>query len=291
VTRSELLKNDHTTTEERADWMFRILWQRQDGSVGEDTADVVIDATGVWSQPRWAGGGGLPASGEREARLAGGIETGLPDILGTARERYQGQQILLIGGGHAAATNALALAKLAEENPATKIIWSIRREGPASGGVVPQLPQDPLAERVELVQQANALITGQHPAFTFLPATHLQRIQPVADRWQVELAGEAPQTLTVDRVLTNVGYRPEVELFRELQVQLSPIQETPSHLPNDPKEICTTEPNFYVLGAKKFGRRSGLTFTAGLQQIRDLFTIIGERDTLDLYASSQQIFG
>jgi len=69
---------------------------------------------------------------------------------------------------------------------------------------------------------------------------------------------------------------------------LCPATESPIKVPGDPLGICTTEPNFYILGRKKFGRQSGCTFADGLTQIRDLFTIIGERETLDLYASNRR---
>ena len=45
------------------------------------------------------------------------------------------------------------------------------------------------------------------------------------------------------------------------------------------------EPDFYVLGAKSYGRRSDFFYWEGLLQIRDLFTRLGDRADLDLYAS------
>jgi hypothetical protein len=43
------------------------------------------------------------------------------------------------------------------------------------------------------------------------------------------------------------------------------------------------ERNFYIVGAKSYGRNSQFLFAHGLNQIRDLFTIIGGRSTLNLY--------
>ena len=45
------------------------------------------------------------------------------------------------------------------------------------------------------------------------------------------------------------------------------------------------EPDFYILGAKSFGRDSRFWISIGLEQIRELFTIIGDRAELDLYAT------
>jgi hypothetical protein len=56
-------------------------------------------------------------------------------------------------------------------------------------------------------------------------------------------------------------------------------------------------PNFYILGAAKLpagrakssGDPSSFLFSAGLKQIRDLFAIIGDRPTLDLYAGAHKL--
>jgi hypothetical protein len=45
------------------------------------------------------------------------------------------------------------------------------------------------------------------------------------------------------------------------------------------------EPNLYLLGSKSYARNPSFLFAVGLEQIRDLFTLIGDRETLDLYAT------
>lgn len=56
-----------------------------------------------------------------------------------------------------------------------------------------------------------------------------------------------------------------------------------------PQTLVTPEPNFYLLGAKSYGRNSKFLLATGLAQIRELFTIIGDRPTLDLYATSVRL--
>jgi hypothetical protein len=56
-----------------------------------------------------------------------------------------------------------------------------------------------------------------------------------------------------------------------------------------PEVLATAEPSFYVLGAKSYGRNSNFLFSVGLQQIRDIFTVIGERADLDLYATARML--
>jgi len=55
--------------------------------------------------------------------------------------------------------------------------------------------------------------------------------------------------------------------------------------PRDPRRLLTAEPDFYILGSKSGGAGWGFPIIEGLRQIRDLFTIIGDRPTLDLYDS------
>ena len=57
----------------------------------------------------------------------------------------------------------------------------------------------------------------------------------------------------------------------------------------EPQTLMQPEPNFYILGAKSYGRTSNFLFSVGLEQIRDVFTIIGDRPTLDLYAGAHKL--
>lgn len=52
-----------------------------------------------------------------------------------------------------------------------------------------------------------------------------------------------------------------------------------------PQTLVNPEPNFYILGAKSYGRNSNFLFSLGLEQIRELFTVIAGREELDLYSS------
>ncbi len=108
-----------------------------------------------------------------------------------------------------------------------------------------------------------------------------------------------------DRVIANVGYRPDRSLYEELRVVESPRTGGPlsacaspaDATPADPthgtrlhsERFLTTEPNFYVLGAKSFGRDSRFVMADGLCQIRSLFGLIGGRGDLDLYATAEKL--
>ncbi|WP_449405687.1 hypothetical protein [Massilia phosphatilytica] len=84
----------------------------------------MIDATGTWSHQNPLGADGIPALGE--VVLAARIDYGMPDVLGSARERFAGRRVLVVGAGHSAAGSLLALAQLAEAYPKTSIVWATR---------------------------------------------------------------------------------------------------------------------------------------------------------------------
>ena len=63
-------------------------------------------------------------------------------MLGRDRATYAGQRVLVIGGGHSAANVLLDLARLAETDARTKIIWAVRAGNLArvfGGGAADQL--------------------------------------------------------------------------------------------------------------------------------------------------------
>ena len=57
-----------------------------------------------------------------------------------------------------------------------------------------------------------------------------------------------------------------------------------------PDALLLPEPNFYILGAKSFGRDSRFLISNGLEQIRELFTLIGDRTDLNLYATMAGLY-
>jgi len=64
----------------------------------------------------------------------------------------------------------------------------------------------------------------------------------------------------------------------ELLRSRGPAEGSPAWQP-----LVTSEPDFYVLGAKSHGKVATFNFARGLAQIRDLFTLIHDRPDLDIY--------
>lgn len=299
VGKGEIHKEETPGHEDRGDWPFRLLVRDAAGRERSDEADVVIDASGVFaSAPKWLGYGGIPAVGEIDLRSQGEIEYRLPEILGRERDQYAGRHTLLIGGGYSAATNVAALAQLAREVPGTRVTWLTRGAGP-----IVMLENDRLPERERLAREANRLAQDAATPIEHWPGTIVEEIsQPASGGpFQVLLAGPHEGWHTFDRILANVGFRPDRELYEELQIHEcyashAPMKLAATLLGNASADcldqrscgvgtLRNPEANFYILGAKSYGRSSHFLLWVGLEQIRELFTLIGDRESLDLYAS------
>jgi thioredoxin reductase len=298
ISKTDSLKGEQVGQEERGDENFRLLLRGPDGQESHAEADVVVDCTGVFGTPNALGPAGLPALGERA--LAERIEYGLPDIAGGARTHYADRYVLVVGDGHSAATNVLALLKLRERHPSTQVTWLTRASGNEAGPIT-LVADDPLMERNRIATLANEAVRAGR--VTWHAGVSVQALRRETDDGPliVNASGDQELELAVDRVLANVGFRPETPLFRELQVRTSHAIEAPwgiaerlagrSHvdgiaLPEfGPDALITTEPNFYILGAKSFGRGSQFLLLHGLRQVRDLFRIVNDRASLDLYES------
>lgn len=299
VGREGQFKGDHVGEEARIDADLRLLLRDSSGGESIATADVVIDASGTFGNHNWVGTSGIPAPGERAA--ADAIEYGLPDVLGRDRDRYAGKTLLLVGDGYSAATTAVTLAELARQQPGTRVVWISRRPSDGTGPIA-VIENDTLPERRRLADAANALAAGTSSAVEYRPATVVEVIDrsQKSGRLSVRLGGAHAGSMEVDRIVANVGYRPDHRLYAELQVHLCYASDGPMKLaaaltgqksadcldqaPAGPQALINPEPDFYTLGAKSFGRDSRFLLSVGLAQIRDLFTIIGDRADLDLYA-------
>jgi hypothetical protein len=199
------------------------------------------------------------------------------------QSRFADRHTLVIGNNYSAATNVVALAELTHQYPSTRVTWLTR-------GADPHVPislfeDDPLPARAALARTANALAAGASNAINHFAATSVEQIAyDSASTWlQVALAGQHARVVQVDRIIANVGYRPDRTIYSELHVRNIDDPNKLLDCTAGPDALRNPEPNFYILGAKSYGCRSQFLISHGLQQIRDLFTIIGGRSNLDLY--------
>ncbi|MCG8583760.1 MAG: NAD(P)-binding domain-containing protein [Pirellulales bacterium] len=305
IGREDLLKGERIADAHRADTLFRLLVSDQSGAEHIFHADVVIDASGTFANHNALGVGGVPAVGElaNESR----IEYAIPDIEGADQDRYADRHTLVVGSGYSAATNVVALASLTGQFASTRVTWITR--GDESDGPISRIPNDRLPHRDALAKAANELANNQESAVTHLAGTSVERLsyKDELDQFEVELSGSHTGVLNVHRVIANVGFQPDLTICSELQFQTcyasdGPIKVAASLLQNQTVDcldqattgadsLITTEPNFYVLGSKSYGRNAQFLIANGLSQIRELFSIIGDRADLDLYKEPEVQLG
>jgi thioredoxin reductase len=300
VARRGLLKSESPGEDKRAKQPFRLLFRAAKGQEYVEEADVVLDCTGTYGQHRWLGDGGVPAIGEQSAETQ--IAYHLEDVGGDRRSVYSGRTILVIGAGYSAATSVCALADLAEKQSDTWVIWLARGPGTQP---IRRLANDPLKERDRLAVRANTFATRPEGNVEFHPQTVVESIESAGPDKGFRVgtrAGAKTRTWEVDRIMAHVGYTPDTTLYRELQVHecyasLGPMK-LAAALQTQAGTDClrltvrgaellrNPEPNFFILGAKSYGRNSHFLLRAGFEQIRDVFTLITGKPTLDLYKNA-----
>jgi hypothetical protein len=286
------LKEDDPAGQKRAKAPFRLLLRDKKGERFEQ-ADIVLDCTGTYGQHRWLGDGGIPAIGESVAEPH--IAYGLEDVLGDKKNQYANKNILVVGAGYSAATTICNLAQLGLEASSTWVVWIARS---ARSLPVKRVPQDPLRERDRIAALANNFATRTDGNVEFHPETSVDAIEFLgADKgFKVSCrSGKKARTWEVEKVIANVGYTTERNLYRELQIDecyatLGPtsIAVNLGVVPATGKGSSTAalmnpEQNFYILGAKSYGRDSRFLLGDGFNQVRSVFQIITGNAGLDLW--------
>ncbi|MGP3920016.1 FAD-dependent oxidoreductase [Nonomuraea sp. 10N515B] len=260
-----------TNGREQAPFVIRLA----DGQ--ELQARAVIDASGTYENPNVLGAGGLPAHGETEAGDL--VDHALPDVLGADRERYEGERVLVVGAGHSAATTLLALAQL-EHTPITWAIRASHADRTYGGGEADALPA-----RGALGTRLHALVTSGR--ITLLTGFFTHRVNAAPDG--VEVVSRDPsgaeQSITVDRIISATGYRPDHSIAGELRLDLDPILGSTRALaplidPNQHScgtvpahgvdELAHPEPGYYAIGVKSYGRAPTFLMATGYEQARSI---------------------
>ena len=291
VSRKHALKGDFIANPERDVAPFLLHIKNSDDEFYAE-ADIVIDATGSYRHHNALGPGGLPALGELAAGEA--IERYVPDVLGADRDTYAGQHTLVIGAGYSAVTTVKALEELANQEAGTEVFWLMRSEE----SPYELIENDPLPQRAALAEFGNEASEGLRDGVSPLLGSYLYAIKPTDEgRWKVEIQqGGETRKLEVDRIVSNVGYRPDNSLTRELQVHLCYASEGPMKLAASllaaggggadclaqssagVETLLNPEPNLFVLGAKSYGRNSAYLLKLGIEQIGEVATLWEEAE-------------
>lgn len=243
-------------------------------------ARAVIDASGTWHQPNPAGSGGLPAIGEQ--RNSGRIAYGIPDILGAARTCYLNQRVMVLGSGHSAINALLDLVELQADYPATQLFWAMRSTNLTQvfgGGEDDALPaRGKLGLRIKAAVESGTL--------TIVAPFRVREMQALPDGMKV--IGETPDglmTIQIDELIVSTGARPDLNMLRELRLELDPSLESTRALgpmidpnihscgtvrPHGEAELRHPEKDFYIVGMKSYGRAPTFLLATGYEQVRSV---------------------
>lgn len=251
------------------------------GKEGLLLARAVIDASGTWSSPNPLGASGTPAPGERSARDR--ILYGIPDATGRDRARYAGKRVLVVGSGHSAFNALLSLVDLVEAEPATQVTWAIRRRevGQMFGGGA----DDQLSARGELGDRVRSLVG--RGGLTTLTGFRIERVDSAG---ALEVVADDGRVVVVDEIVAATGFRPNLEMLRELRLNLDDRNEAPAALaplidpnlhscgsvpPHGWAELKhAAEPGFYIAGMKSYGRAPTFLMLTGYEQVRSIVAAI-----------------
>ncbi len=246
-------------------------------------ARAVIDASGTWSRPNPAGSGGVAVPGEFGNPR---ITYGIPDVAGSQRDRYAGQRVLIVGSGHSAFNVVLDLLALADTAPNTRIVWVMRKE--SLDGVWGGGEADALAERGELGQRARrAVESGRIRVVT---PFRIRSIQEHAGAMRVIGAlREHDYSIDADEIVVCTGFRPDLDMLREVRLGLDPWLECPAALgplidpnehscgtvrPHGASELAHPEKGFYIAGMKSYGRAPTFLLATGYEQVRSIAALL-----------------
>jgi hypothetical protein len=270
---------DRTRSAGRASTPFVLRLRDSEGTVTEVTARAVIDASGTYGTANSLASSGLEPLGCTD--VAERITHALPDVLGRERAAFAGRHTVVVGAGHSAANTLISLAKLAREEPGTRVTWLIRTPRAAR---VTESAGDELAGRASLGAQAEQLVASG--AIARIDRFEIDRLAAVDGG--VALTGRragAALTVHADLVVNATGFRPDLSMLREIRLDLDDIVEAPRRLaplidpnvhscgtvqPHGFHELTHPEPNFFIAGMKSYGRAPTFLLATGYEQVRSI---------------------
>lgn len=269
---------DRTRTANRMTTPF-LLRLDDHGDITDVTARAVIDASGTYRSPNSLASSGLEPLGLPE--VADLVSHALPDVLGRERIRFAGRHTTVVGAGHSAANTLLNLATLAEAEPGTRITWVIRN---ASAVRVSTSPDDDLAARASLGARVDALVASG--VIEVLDRFEIVRLSRQEDGARIvgSRAGELVEHDT-DLVVNATGFRPNLDMLREVRLELDDIVEAPKRLaplidpnvhtcgtvePHGFAELQQPEHGFFLAGMKSYGRAPTFLLATGYEQVRSI---------------------
>jgi hypothetical protein len=191
--------------------------------------------------------------------------------------------VLVVGAGHSAANALLALDELARDEPGTEISWAIRNP---SATRVFTADDDQLPDRASIGHRVDALV--QAGTITLIDRFEIDAVETTDDDGPVRVRGRRggeTVEVQVDVVVNATGFRPALDLLRELRLGLDEVVEAPRALaplidpnlhscgtvpPHGVAELAHPEPGFFIAGMKSYGRAPTFLLATGYEQVRSI---------------------
>ncbi|MCK9337599.1 MAG: diguanylate cyclase [Arcobacteraceae bacterium] len=281
----------------RSKYPFRLLCEAN-GKEEFFYASKVIDTSGVYDNPLFLGEGRIPAINEKN--LKNEIHYQAID-----KEKYQdklrGKKSLLIGTTCCTSKSVIELKKFISQDRNTKIIY-INESGLKP--YIHQLKNDIFPKRVDGINLANEFLDSFHPQVKVIEKSSVFKIEKYNDSFKVYLNSKnGVNEIEVDNIISNCGFKADNSLYEELQVHECYASHSPMNLATAMLEdtidcrltpnalsvdtLSNPEPDFFILGAKSYGRNQGFSLHIGIGQIIELFARLTNKDVLQFSATDE----
>jgi hypothetical protein len=181
----------------------------------------------------------------------------------------------------------LDLARLADTAPGTSVAWVVRGTNliRVYGGAL----ADGLPARGALGADVKALVDSGR--VRLVTGFHTTAVRPAGSGVMLEGETDAGfrQIGPADRVVVATGQRPDLDMTRELRLDLDPWLESAKALgplidpnvhscgsvpPHGHRELSHPEPGFYTIGVKSYGRAPTFLLLTGYEQARSVAAAI-----------------
>lgn len=264
-----------------------VLHVKSNGKIEEFRARAIIDASGTWQQQNPIVSSGYHLSSELEASSQ--IFYGIPDVLKKDKERYLGKRTVVVGSGHSAINVLINLGKLKQEDPSTSIVWILRKQHVAEAFGT---PKDKILGRFQLGESIQRLVNdGDVEVFTPFQIKDIKRSSHLSMDIIGVMDGNEKVIPQINEIISNTGSRPNFNFLREIRYSHDAAIECASRLaeiiypkkgivpPHGEEYLRQPEKDFYIIGAKSFGRASTFFLTTGYEQARSVVSYLtGDMD-------------
>jgi hypothetical protein len=203
----------------------------------------------------------------------------IPDF--AAPEPFAARHTVVLGSGHSAATAVIALGRIVQEYPGTRVTWVLRRDvaGHALGGEA----ADQLPERGALSVRAREAV--QAGLVTLATGFRTQRVRQDAAGRAVLAAEDGRELEAADAVVVLTGFRPDLSFLTEMRLDLDPVLQAPVRVapaidpnihscgtatPTRAADLAHPEPGLYLVGMKSYGRAPTFLAMTGYEQVRSV---------------------